>query len=176
MKYEKKIEKEKKRKKLSTFNRGENEMGYALFTARKLALTARVNQLNAQLMSISQQQMDLANQISSKQSANNLRTAMANSQALSIFKENLSSISEGDEGYQGKFADFQADYNQKMAQNTISSTMEDADIQQLSQQDNALDMQRETLETQLNAAQQELEQVKKTEESAIKNATPKYVG
>ena len=37
-------------------------------------------------------------------------------------------------------------------------------------------MQRETLETQLNAASQELEQVKKAEESAIKNATPKYVG
>ena len=177
MKYEKKIEKEKKRKKkLSTFNRGENEMGYALFTARKLALTARVNQLNAQLMSISQQQMDLANQISNKQQANNMRTASANMAALNIFQNTMGGVDSSSSDYQKTFDTAQMTYNKAMAQNTVDSTMSDAEIQQLSQQDNALDMQRETLETQLNAAQQELEQVKKTEESAIKNATPKYVG
>lgn len=151
-------------------------MGYALFTARKLALTARVNQLNAQLMSISQQQQDLANQISNKQQANNMRTASANMAALNIFQNSMSGVDSNSSDYQKTFDAAQMTYNQAMAQNTVDSTMSDAEIQQLSQQDNALDMQRETLETQLNAASQELEQVKKAEESAIKNATPGYVG
>ena len=151
-------------------------MGYALFTARKLSVTARVNQLNAQLMSISQQQQDLANQISNKQQANNMRTASANMAALNIFQNSMSGVDSNSSDYQSTFDTAQMTYNKAMAQNTVDSTMSDAEIQQLSQQDNALDMQRETLETQLNAASQELEQVKKAEESAIKNATPKYVG
>ena len=66
-------------------------MGYALFFARKLSLTARVNGLNAQLMSISQQQMDLTNKISAKQNAANLRTAVANKNAASIYTSALKS-------------------------------------------------------------------------------------
>lgn len=146
-------------------------MGYALFTARKLALTSRVNQLNAQLMSISQQQMNLANQISAKQQANNLRTSTANANALSVFQNAVSGNYD-----EATFNQAQLAYNSTVAQNTVASTMSDAEIQLLNDQDNALDMQRETLETQLNAASQELESVKKAEEQAIKNATPSYVG
>ena len=52
-------------------------MGYALFTARKLALQSRVNNLNAQLMAISNQQNALTDQITNKQMMSDLRSANA---------------------------------------------------------------------------------------------------
>ena len=168
---------EKTREKLSTFTRGEEEMGYALFTARKMSLTARVNQMNAQLMSISQKQMDLANQISTKQNASNLRVANANQQAYSVFKQELEkAYNSGSENSSDTAKTLEATLNETLAKNSILTAMSDAEISQLSEQQNILDMQRENLETQLNAAQQELQAVEKAEESAIKNATPGYVG
>ena len=168
---------EKTREKLSTFTRGEEEMGYALFTARKMSLTARVNQMNAQLMSISQKQMDLANQISTKQNASNLRVANANQQAYSVFKQDLEkAYNSGSENSSDIAKTLEATLNETLANNSILTAMSDAEISQLSEQQNILDMQRENLETQLNAAQQELQAVEKAEESAIKNATPGYVG
>lgn len=143
-------------------------MGYALFFARKLSLTARVNGLNAQLMSVSQQQMDLTNQISAKQNAVNLRTAVANKNAASIYAKALQSG--------GDSAAAEANYNDAVSSNDLQATIDNVEINSLNQQQTALDTQRKTLETQLNAAQNELQQVEKAEESAIKNATAKYVG
>lgn len=136
-------------------------MGYALFTARKLNLTTRVNQLNAQLMSISQQQMDLANQQSAYESAYSLRSATAYSQLAS--------------DYAAGTIDEKA-FEAGKAQQSVFSTQSDAQIQALASKQNALDIQRESLETQLNAAQSDLESVEKAEGDAIKNATPGYVG
>ena len=143
-------------------------MGYALFFARKLSLTARVNGLNAQLMSISQQQMDLTNKISAKQNAANLRTAVANNNAASIYTKDLKS------GGDTKAAE--ANYNEAVSSNDLQNAIDNVEINNLNQQQTALDTQRKTLETQLNAAQNELSQVEKAEESAIKNSTAKYVG
>ncbi len=143
-------------------------MGYALFFARKLSLTARVNGLNAQLMSISQQQMDLTNKISAKQNAANLRTAVANNNAASIYTKALKSG--------GDTQTAEANYNEAVSSNDLQNAMDNVEINNLNQQQTALDTQRKTLETQLNAAQNELSQVEKAEESAIKNSTAKYVG
>lgn len=146
-------------------------MGYALFFARKLSLTARVNQMNAQLMVISNQQNDLTNQIAAKQNAMNTRTATANLTAAKNYK---SAIGDGSDS--SKVTAAQSAYDEAMAQNSLLNTTDDIDIQGLQSQVDALDLRRETLETQLTAAQQELEAVEKAEESAIKAATPKYVG
>ncbi len=143
-------------------------MGYALFFARKLSLTARVNGLNAQLMSISQQQMDLTNKISAKQNAANLRTAVANNNAASIYTKALKSG--------GDTQAAEANYNEAVSSNDLQNAIDNVEINNLNQQQTALDTQRKTLETQLNAAQNELSQVEKAEESAIKNSTAKYVG
>lgn len=153
-------------------------MGYALFTARKLSLTSRVNQMNAQLMKISQQQMNLANEISKKEQANNLALSSKNNQALSVFQSAVSGLdASGDSNvYNKAFTEAQNAYNSALSQNTVDSTMSDADIDALRDQDNMLDLQRESLETQLTAAQEELNAVKKAEGEAIKNATPTYVG
>lgn len=143
-------------------------MGYALFFARKLSLTARVNGLNAQLMSISQQQMDLTNKISAKQNAANLRTAVANNNAASIYTKALKSG--------GDTQAAEANYNEAVSSNDLQNAIDNVEINNLNQQQTALDTQRKTLETQLNAAQNELSQVEKAEDSAIKNSTAKYVG
>ena len=51
-------------------------MGYAIFTARKLMLTNRVNQLNFRIMQLSQQQQTLAN------NAANMERSMASMKNL----------------------------------------------------------------------------------------------
>ena len=143
-------------------------MGYALFTARKLALTARVNSLNARLMAIANQQNALTQQIYLNQNGANMQSAIAQQQQASLFSSNISNGMDYGQAY--------ANYQSSMAQNMITSTENNMSINALKSQENALDMERETLTTQLNAASQELEQVKKAEEQAIKNSTVKYVG
>ena len=138
-------------------------MGYALFTARKLALNSRVNTINAKLMSISNERYALTQKINGQQMAQSMRTSAATLQAIKAYKE----------------SDAQGDFNQIMkeaeAQNEYD-TASNTELFKLQQKDSLLDTQQKTLETQLKAAQQELEAVEKAEESAIKNATPKYVG
>ena len=138
-------------------------MGYALFTARKLSLQTRVNQLNAQLMSISNQQDALTTQITNKQMAANLRIANANANAYSIFANSSQSANDS------------AALHNTLAKNELATTMSNIDIQNLQSKVDALDTTRQSLQTQLNAASNELSEVEKTEESAIKSATPKYI-
>ena len=138
-------------------------MGYALFTARKLALQSRVNNLNAQLMAISNQQNALTDQITNKQMMSDLRSANATANAYSIFQGSGQSDKDT------------ATLQSTLAQNEKTKTMSNIEITNLQSKVNALDTTREALETQLNAASNELQQVEKAEESAIKNATPQYV-
>lgn len=138
-------------------------MGYALFTARKLALQSRVNNLNAQLMAISNQQNALTDQITNKQMMSDLRSANAAANAYSIFQSSGQSDKDT------------ATLQSTLAQNEKAKTMSNIEITNLQSKVNALDTTREALETQLNSASNELQQVEKAEESAIKNATPKYV-
>ena len=138
-------------------------MGYALFTARKLALQSRVNNLNAQLMAISNQQNALTDQITNKQMMSDLRSANAAANAYSIFQGSCQSDKDT------------ATLQSTLAQNEKAKTMSNIEITNLQSKVNALDTTREALETQLNSASNELQQVEKAEESAIKNATPKYV-
>lgn len=145
-------------------------MGYALFTARKLSLTARVNNLNAQLAVISNQRDALTNQITQKQSAADLRTAKAKSKAAS---EYASVMNGNDEAAKEKA---EANYNKTVADNEVANTMTNFEIQALESKDKALDNTQKSIQTRLTAAQKELEAVEKAEESAIGNATPKYAG
>lgn len=153
-------EKQIRENKTGTFKRGEKEMGYALFTARKMSLQSRVNNLNAQLMQVQNQQMALADQRTAKQLQSDMKSANAQCRAASVFANGGS----------------EAEYQSAMAEINKSNVMSDAEIQGITAKENALDTQREALETQLQAASAELENVKKAEESAIKSATPQYVG
>ena len=138
-------------------------MGYALFTARKLSLQTRVNQLNAQLMAISNQQDALTQKITNKQMETNLKIANSNTKAYSIFASSSQSTADSTK------------LNKTLSDNELASTLSNVEIQGLQAKVDVLDTTRQSLQTQLTAAQNELSQVENTEESAIKNATPKYV-
>jgi hypothetical protein len=139
-------------------------MGYALFTARKLALNSKINNLNARLMMIENQQESLTNQSTIKQYQSN---QAKNASLSSLYQDLATATSNG--------ADTSDIYQSIYTQQTKNSfTSDDAEIQDLTNEENALDTLRESIETQLTAAQSELESVEKAEESAIKSATPSY--
>ena len=114
-------------------------------------------------MAISNQQNALTDQITNKQMMSDLRSANATANAYSIFQSSGQSDSDT------------ATLQSTLAQNEKTNTMSNIEITNLQSKVNALDTTREALQTQLNAASNELQQVEKAEESAIKNATPKYV-
>lgn len=144
-------------------------MGYALFTARKLSLNARVNNLNAQLMTISNQRDSLTRQIAAKQNAANLRTAQAKADAANVFSQALESDSSTEARTKAE-----NDYNKTIADNEVLNSISNFEIAALEAQDNVLDNSQQSIQTRLTAAQKELESVEKAEESGIKNASPKY--
>ena len=142
-------------------------MGYALFTARKLSLNSRVNNLNAKLMSISNQRFALTQQIEAQQRAQNMREAATQLQACQAYAQAVKDgMSTEEASNQKEIAKYQS----------VFDTASDTQLWELQQKDSLLDVQQKSIETQLKAAQQELEAVEKTEESAIKNATAKYCG
>ena len=98
-----------------------------------------------------------------------MQSAYNTMQAASVFSQAYG-------GNADNFGMALTNYQTTMAQNMMSQTENNMSIAGLQSQENALDLKRETLQTQLNAATQELENVKKAEEEAIKHATVKYVG
>ena len=61
-----------------------------------------------------------------------------------------------------------------MKEAELKQTQTNTQIQQLNQKQTLLDQERQRLQTQLNAYSNELSNVEKAEESAIKNSTPKF--
>ena len=145
-------------------------MGYALFTARKLSLTTRLNQCNANLMMVSQQCMNITNSIYAKQVQANKETATANAAAYKQYEKAI----VGENVTDAQKATAQATLQTALAKVQEKSTMKTLEIQQLNTQQTALDLQKQRLETELNAYSEELNKVKDAEGNAIKNSAPKF--
>ena len=141
-------------------------MGYALFTLRKLTLTSRINHTNAQSMRLSERTMILTQQISAKQAARNQEVSRATAQAYTNYQ---TSVDAGVE-----FCTAKVSLDEELAKIDAQAALTDAEIQKLTLVQTALDMERQTIETQLTAFQSELDSVKKAEESGIKNSTVKF--
>jgi len=141
-------------------------MGYGLFTARKESLQSNINSLNSKLMQLQNKKTQLTNQISNNQNLSNMQAAYNQQQYASVFSSNI----QGGMDYSQAIMSYQ----NSMAQNTLTSTQNNMSISALQSQDNALDTEISQIQTQLNAKSQELENVKKAEESGIKNSTVKY--
>lgn len=175
-------------------------MGYALLSARKILLTSRINALNFELMRLSQQRQELLKygtgicdgylnfeemagmpmcmrpfatqyamfgqgqaQMGAMQDANFMMMQVMstpfgiqnfgnNPQALMAFQSNI----------------FQQALKARLAE---AKKAEEARIHVI---ENEIDMKQKRIETQLAAANQELQSVEKGEEQAIGRATPKY--
>ena len=67
-----------------------------------------------------------------------------------------------------------ADFQKALKEAELKQTQTNTQIQQLNQKQTLLDQERQRLQTQLNAYSNELSNVEKAEESAIKNSTPKF--
>ena len=149
-------------------------MGYALFTARKMSLTTRLNLCNAQIMSNSERANTLTMDIFSIQNKTAMEKANKTLAAQTTYSETLNGIKSDDEEYYSKQQAAEAELNRALTEIQKESAMSDLEIQGLNMQQTMLDQQRKMLETQLNAYNNELEQVGKAEEDAIKKATPSY--
>ena len=178
--------------------RGRPAMGYAIFTARKLMLTNRINQLNFRLMQLSQQQMTLSN------NAAKLERALANQKNVFQTIGNIyqTSLTMQQQAYSTSL------FNAAQKNGTVDATMmqqfatlglngmfnfattplgmmmgmmqqqqeaaNQSRLQQIKDIENEIELQKKSIETQLKAAQAELQEVEKAEENNIKNSAPKF--
>ena len=145
-------------------------MGYALFTARKLSVTTRLNTCNAQLASNTEQTYTLTSNIFAKQSQAALDSSMASQKAYKAYEDAVSKDGATDDDKTKADAALKT----ALAKAEQKSAQTNNEIQQLNLEQTRLDQQKKRLETQLNAYQNELSNVEKAEETGIKNATPKF--
>lgn len=167
-------------------------MGYAIFTARKLMLTNRINQLNARIMQLSQQQQTLAD------NAARLERAMANTRNIfssigNIFQSAISmqqmsalqALSQNPDPTKAQQMLTQALSGQNnfmsspagvslMLTNQCLEMVNSNKLQEIKNAENEIELQRKSLETQVQAARAELEAVEKQEGQEIKNSAPKF--
>lgn len=177
-------------------------MGYAIFTARKLMLTNRVNQIQMRIMQLSQQQQTLSD------NAGRLERAMANTRNLfsnigNAFQMGLTMQQQAmNASLMKSIQDSGGDMNNTAVQNALASmgsmlngganfmstpmglgltlmnqsieAMNESKMRQIKEMENQIELERKSLETQLAAAQKELESVEKAEEKAIDRAAPKF--
>ena len=86
-------------------------MGYALFTARKMSLTTRLNLCNAQIMSNSERANTLTMDIFSIQNKTAMEKANKTLAAQTTYSETLNGIKSDDEEYYSKQQAAEAELN-----------------------------------------------------------------
>ena len=161
-------------------------MGYALFTARKMSLQAKVNDYNAKLMQLSNEETRLANQTANRQQMRNAQDN-AHTVGTQLF-QGVGTIGGAIAGLAlggpvgaviGAVAGKEGTSMATGAGNNLRDGMrkqeDDAYAAAMNAKQKQIDTEKQRLTTLLNAAQNELQQVEKAEEGAIKNSTPKYV-
>lgn len=160
-------------------------MGYAVFTARKLMLTNRINQLNFRIMQLSQQQQTLSKAAGDKERQVSWVKSMFNSIG-NAFTQRLNIQTQG--------AMMQAGSDPQQLQNLLSGSyaMQNAmaqqfqfagmmidfqssgELQRVKDMENQIELERKNLETQVQALSAERQSVEKAEENEIKNSAPKF--
>jgi hypothetical protein len=142
-------------------------MAYAIFTARKLQLRSRLNQLNYQLMMKTQQQQNLTDLAMGVQASNALDSY---NKRMEISKKYSDIIKAN-----GALSDTDSfNYDEEIAKLTMVDKMSQQQFSSLSGAGNAIEMEMQVLQTHIKETQSELESVEKAEEDGIKSCAPKY--
>ena len=153
-------------------------MGYALFTARKLSISTRLNMCNANLACNTEKTYSLSHSIFVQQSKRDLELSTATQNAYSVYEKAVTDANSkyGSDTEKINAATSQAEsvLQKALKEAELKQTQTNTQIQQLNQKQTLLDQERQRLQTQLNAYSNELSNVEKAEESAIKNSTPKF--
>ena len=170
------------------------EMGYAIFTARKLMLINRINQMQYRLMQLSQQQMSLADSAAQQERASasrkNLLSNFSNIFQMGMERDRQLQLQKYYEQANSTRVEVPKDVMFNMFQSTnpmanpaiatlnIISQLEEArsgsQLRQVKEMENEIQLQMKSLETQLAAAQAELKSVEETERKNIENSAPKF--
>ena len=168
---------------------------YALFAMRKMELTSRINQIQYRLMQLSQKLTDIALFGANVQDGMITPDEFMNSPA-SLFGAQLQF---GHQAMQLAVPQAQAQmnmylqYQAAMANSGVMNPMQPNNAlmfnsflrqalesvakgmqKRIAAEENKIQMEKTRLETQLKAAQSELEQCEKAEEDGIKRSTPRY--
>ena len=140
---------------------------YAIFSIRKLTATSRLNAAQVQLMKLDDQQYAIATQKLNLQSELS-GERISNAQKLS---EMYSSLAEASDKDAAKAEISAEEQKQKEAEEKINQQ-----TYSLAAQENAIELQKKALETQITKWSKELEVIEKAEADGIERANPKYSG
>lgn len=135
-------------------------MGYALYSARKILLTNRINTLSFQQMCLSEMKTTMSNVLG------NYQRQLSQYQSYGTIMQQLAQyigLSNGNYNYTALASGMLNSFLPLFQQYALTSMIE-SDI----------DAQLKQIETQLKAAEKELESVEKAEDKAIERSTPKY--
>lgn len=159
---------------------------YAMFTARKLMLTSRINSLNLKLMLLAQKEMDLSTYGANIADGAISAEEFANSPS-SIFNRQMlysqtTSMNAGAQASNEMNLYLSTNANTSVDQNALYQSYYQEALKEAAQVENKriavienqIDQQRLQIETQLKAAQAELDSVEKAEDNGIKASAPKY--
>ena len=153
-------------------------MGYALFTARKMSLQAKVNQYNLQLMKIENEKTALTEKTARLQRQNNRIDAAQNrgAKGASLVGGIIGFACGGVLGagagssIGGGLADL---FNGGIDQ--VQKQQQEYQQQELARKQQELDTEKQRIDTLLKQASSELQKVEEAEQSAIEKSAPKYV-
>lgn len=163
-------------------------MGYAIFTARKLMLTNRINQMNFRIMQLSQQQQTLAKAAGDMERniswAKNMFSTIGNSFAQQQQQQNAYVMYQMQQGTI-KPDEMQALLNGGMFQQNPMGSMfsfagqmidmqSENELRKVKDMENQIELERKNLETQVKAMSAEREADEKAEDNEIKNSAPKF--
>lgn len=145
-------------------------MSYALFAQRKLLLTAELNSKQMQVSQRSDDQFKLATRSTNLQQQ---LTSMSSSQSgeLSALYAELSEAAGTEDRDRVNAEIQQKELEYQREQDEINRQ-----VYQISVKENAVELERKRLETEVNVIQNQLEAVEEAEGDGINRATPKFSG
>ena len=158
-------------------------MGWVTLSLRKMVLTQRVSQLENRLLHLSQEQQTLANSSAYTERAIGLEKQDAYSSLMNNYSGNLTNISDfvstGDTSdpatliqYQVQLQQSQLDYMyNKMVIDSVFTQKEQSLQDQVNNKQTYLELEQEQVETQLEAARAELEQLDEACSQDIQSST-----
>lgn len=173
-------------------------MGYAIFTARKLMLRNRINQINFRLMQLSQQQQTLADSAAKMEQAisntKNIFNTLGNTMQMGMQMQTnaiMQQLANNTANNQGN-----VDYSQYTpllqqalsGANFMASPMGQAlsimnqtlditsqnQLRHIKDMENQIELERKNLETQVKAMSAEMDAVEKAEDNEIKKSAPQF--
>lgn len=149
-------------------------MGYAIFAARKLSLTNRLNQLNFRIMQLSQQQQTLSQTAGDMERVLSMQKSFFNNMGQLAMNNMFMQQQTGQKMDPSIFSQVMQQVQQMYMMNSYMDWQASSQMRQIKDRENLIELERKTLETQAKAVENELKQVEESETKAIERSAPKF--